>query len=48
MLTLTIKTCQIQIEKEKNIWKTITLKKNALLYHLINYAEELENINVNK
>ena len=34
--------------ERKKYMKNYYSKRNALSYHLINYAEDLENINVNK
>ena len=45
MLTLKIKICQMQIEKEEiNIWKIIVKKTSFKKSHLINRVEELENV----
>ena len=36
------------VRERKNYIKSYYYKRNAYLYHLINYVEELENFNNNK
>ena len=49
MLTLEIKICQAQIEKDKKKYmKNYYYKRKKLLNHLINCVTELENICLNK
>ena len=35
-------------DRQKNIWKIITITRKTLLNHLINRVEELENVSLNK
>ena len=37
----------IDCEKERNIWKIITIKQKNLLNHLINCVSELKNVCLN-
>ena len=49
MLTIELKICHMQIEKEKgNVREIIIIKEKIQLNNLINCVKELENLSLNK